>query len=83
MGAFSVKSLLKSVSLPFAPALLRNIEDEERRIAEAQAAGQQPGALQLNPNLLQQANLEISPEQAQAADALMGAGGATFQASAA
>ena len=83
MGAFSVKSLLKSVSLPFAPALLRNIEDEERRIAEAQAAGQQPGALQLDPNLLQQANLEISPEQAQAADALMGAGGATFQASAA
>jgi hypothetical protein len=37
--------------------------------------------LQLDPNLLQQANLEISPEQTQAADALMGAGGATFSTS--
>jgi hypothetical protein len=77
MGAFSVKNLLKSVSLPFAPALLRNIEDEEKKMAEAQAAGQQYMP-QLDQNAVQQANLAIAPEQAEAAEALMGAGGATF-----
>lgn len=77
MGGFGIKSLLKSVSLPFAGALLRNIEDEERKMAEAQAAGQQYTP-QLDPNIVAQANAEIPIDQQQAAEALIGAGGATF-----
>lgn len=77
MGAFSIKSLLKSVSLPFAGSLLRNIEEEERKMAEANAAGQQYTP-QLDPNIVAQAQAEIPLEQQQAAEALMGAGGATF-----
>lgn len=77
MGAFGVKPLLKSVPLPFANALLRSIEEEERKMAEAKTAGQQY-VPHLDPNAVAQANMEISPEQAQAAEALMGAENAEF-----
>ena len=79
MGAFSVKALLKSVSLPFAPALLRNIEEEEQKMAEAQMAGQQYTP-QINQSVADAVAAAIPQQQQQAAEELMNAEGVNFQA---
>lgn len=57
-GAFGIKPLLKSVQLPFAPDLLRNIEEEEAKLQQAQAAGQQYTP-QLNSEIVNEAKRQI------------------------
>jgi hypothetical protein len=76
-GAFSVKSLLKSVNLPFAAALLKNIEEEEQKMAEAKSQGQQYMP-QLDQDIIAAANAQIPQEQQEAALNLMNAEGINY-----
>lgn len=69
-GAFGIKPLLKSVNLPFAPALLRNIEEEEAKMAQAQQMGQQYTP-QLNPNIVGEARQQLNQQQQEAAGKIL------------